>query len=158
MNRLGGNTTARLSFIPRKIQTAMPRLILFGDSDSIAVLNETGYPETIIRNIRNGLWKPKLPDTTGPFQAFYNGETIIVTRHPSEPKKMADIHLTPHELCVLRGLVDGLGDQQIALVNQMKLRMVRHYVTKLKVKLRASSREQLVAYAVALGLVEVVLE
>ncbi len=133
----------------------MPRVILFGDSDSITLFNETGSPDTIIRNIQSGLWQPKLPDPTGPYHAFYNGDTIIVTRRPTETKKKSPIYLSPHERIVLQGMADGLIDPQIALVYGLKLRMVRHFVTKLKEKLKSATREQVVAQAVSLGLIDV---
>ncbi len=133
----------------------MPRVILFGESDSITLFNETGSPDAIIRSIQSGLWQPKLPDLTGAYQAISTGDTIIVIRRPSETNKKGNIHLSPHEQIVLQGLADGLGDQQIALVHGMKLRMVRHFVTKLKEKLKSATREQLVAQAVSLGLIDV---
>ncbi len=133
----------------------MPCIILFGDGDSVTLINESGSPDTIIRSIQSGLWQPKLPDPVGPFHAIYNGDTIIVTRRPNETRKKSKIRVTPHEQLVLEGLVNGLGDQQIAHVYGIKLRMVRHFVTNLKLKLKSATREQLVAYAVALGLVDV---
>lgn len=133
----------------------MPRIILFGDGDTVTLLNESGSPDTIIRSIQSGLWQPKLPDPVGPFQAIYNGDTIIVTRRPNDTNKKSKLRVTPHEQYVLEGMVNGLGDQQIAHVYGIKLRMVRHFVTNLKLKFKASTREQLVAHAVALGLVDV---
>ena len=133
----------------------MPRVILFGESDSITLINETGAPDAIIRNIQSGLWRPKLPDLTGPYQAIYNGDTIIVTPRPNETNKKSSIRLTHHEQIVLQGLADGLIDQQIALVYGMKLRMVRFFVTKVKEKLKSATREQVVAQAVFLGLIDV---
>ena len=133
----------------------MPRIILFGDGDCVALLNEAGSPDTILRSIQNGLWQPKLPDPTGPYQAIYNGDTIIVTRRSREPKTLRKISITQHEQLILEGLVNGLGDQQIALTSGIKLRMVRHFVTNLKLKCKSATREQLIAHAVALGLVDV---
>ena len=121
----------------------------------MTLLNESGNPDAIIRSIHSGLWKPKLPDLTGPYQAIYNGDTIIVTRRPSESSKKSDIRLSPHELIVVQGMADGLIDQQITMVYGMKLRMVRFFVTKVKEKLNAATREQVVAKAVSLGLIEV---
>ena len=133
----------------------MPRIILFGDGETMTLLNESGNPDAIIRSIHSGLWRPKLPDLTGPYQAIYNGDTIIVTRRPSESSKKSDIRLSPHELIVVQGMADGLIDQQITMVYGMKLRMVRFFVTKVKEKLNAATREQVVAKAVSLGLIEV---
>jgi DNA-binding CsgD family transcriptional regulator len=86
---------------------------------------------------------------------MHHGDTIIVTRKPGEMTRKANIRLTPHELVVLQGLADGLVDQQIALINGMKLRMVRFFVTKVKEKLKSTTREQVVAQAVSLGLIDV---
>lgn len=133
----------------------MPRIILFGDGETITLLNESGNPDAIIRSIHSGLWRPKLPELTGPFQAIYNGDTIIVTHRPTECSKKSDIRLSPHELIVVQGMADGLIDQQITMVYGMKLRMVRFFVTKVKEKLNAATREQVVAKAVSLGLIEV---
>ena len=133
----------------------MPRIILFGDGGSVALLNEVGSPNTILRSIQSGIWQPKLPDPTGPYQAIYNGDTIIVTRRSRETKPPRKIPITQHEQLILEGLVNGLGDQQIALTSGIKLRMVRHFVTNLKLKCKSATREQLIAYAVALGLVDV---
>jgi DNA-binding CsgD family transcriptional regulator len=133
----------------------MPRVILFGDGETITLLNESGNPDAIIRSIQSGLWRPKLPDPTGPYQAIYNGDTIIVTRRLLESRKKSDVRLSPHELIVVQGMADGMIDQQIAMVYGMKLRMVRFFVTKVKEKLNAATREQVVARAVSLGLIEV---
>ena len=133
----------------------MPRVIFFGDGETITLLNESGNPDAIIRSIQSGLWRPKLPDPTGPYQAIYNGDTIIVTRRLLESRKKSDVRLSPHELIVVQGMADGMIDQQIAMVFGMKLRMVRFFVTKVKEKLNAATREQVVARAVSLGLIEV---
>jgi DNA-binding NarL/FixJ family response regulator len=133
----------------------MSRVIIFGESDSMTLIHEKGSPDAIIRSIQSGLWQPKLPDLNGPFQAVHHGDTIIVTRKPVEMNRKANIRLSPHEQVVLQGLADGLVDQQIALVNGMKLRMVRFFVTKVKEKLKSTTREQVVAQAVSLGLIEV---
>ena len=133
----------------------MPRVIIFGESDSITVINETGAPDAIIRNIQSGLWRPKLPDFIGPYQAMYHGDTIIVTRRPMDINRKSGVRLSHHEQIVLQGLADGLIDQQIALASGMKLRMVRFFVTKVKEKLKSATREQVVAQAVSLGLVDV---
>ena len=82
----------------------MPRVILFGDGETITLLNESGNPDAIIRSIQSGLWRPKLPDPTGPYQAIYNGDTIIVTRRLLESRKRSDVRLSPHELIVVQGM------------------------------------------------------
>lgn len=136
----------------------MPRIILFGEGDTVTLLNENGSPDTILRSIHSGIWQPKLPDPTGPYQAIYNGDTIIVTHRPAESAKKGKVRVTSHEQLVLEGMVNGLGDQQIAMVYGIKLRMVRHFVTNLKLKFKSTTREQLVAHAVALGVVDVTMK
>lgn len=152
------NDRTRTHLIYRKNIYRMPRIILFGEGDTVTLLNENGSPDTILRSIHSGIWQPKLPDPTGPYQAIYNGDTIIVTRRPAESAKKGKVRVTPHEQLVLEGMVNGLGDQQIAMVYGIKLRMVRHFVTNLKLKFKSTTREQLVAHAVALGVVDVTMK
>lgn len=152
------NDRARTHLTYRKNIYRMPRIILFGEGDTVTLLNENGSPDTILRSIHSGIWQPKLPDPTGPYQAIYNGDTIIVTRRPAESAKKGKVRVTPHEQLVLEGMVNGLGDQQIAMVYGIKLRMVRHFVTNLKLKFKSTTREQLVAHAVALGVVDVTMK
>jgi DNA-binding CsgD family transcriptional regulator len=133
----------------------MPRIILIGEGDTVTLLSETGSPDTLLRSIHSGVWRPKLPDLNGPYQGIINGDTIIVTRRHNEPAKIDNLRITAQEKHVLEGMINGLGDQQIALVYGIKVRMVRHFVANLRLKFKSATREQLVAQAVALGLVNV---
>jgi DNA-binding CsgD family transcriptional regulator len=130
----------------------LSRVVLIGENDTIGIFEEASHAETLIQRIQNGLWEPPALKFHGPFYTIKNGNTVVVTTLPqntSSPKKLS---LTPKEMNLLCGLATGLTDDQIAATSAIRPRTVRFYITRLKKRLGAITREHLVAKASLFGL------
>jgi DNA-binding CsgD family transcriptional regulator len=104
---------------------------------------------SLVSAINIGAYRFPLLPQPGPVYAVQYGDMVLVTRPaPGHPA----VNLTPREREVLTMLAEGLSLQQISYRLNVKLRTVHIYLARLRERLNAGTREQVVARAVALGL------
>ena len=104
---------------------------------------------SLVSAINVGAYRFPLLPLPGPVYAVQYGDMVLVTRPaPDHP----EVYLNPRERQVLTMLAEGLSLQQISYRLKVKPRTVNTYLARLKERLSAGTREQVVARAVALGL------
>ena len=130
----------------------MSRVVLIGENEAIGIFEEDLQTEALIQRIQNGLWTPPAFTLHGPFHTVKNGNTVVVTARPKNMPLLKKMSFTTKEMDILCGLATGLTDDQIAVTCGIKPRTVRFYITRLKKRLSAITREHLVAKASLLGL------
>jgi DNA-binding CsgD family transcriptional regulator len=131
---------------------SLSHVVYIGENNAIIVLHESTQTEILIQRIQMGLWEPPFQVHRGPFQAIRKGETLIVTPIQQNEPLHRRMCFTQTEARILRGLASGMSDEQLAMVCDIKPRTVRFYVSRLKDRLQAHTREHLVAKAGMLGL------
>ena len=130
----------------------MSRVVLIGEDEAIGIFEEDPQTEVLIQRIQNGLWTPPAFTLHGPFHTVKNGNTVVVTTRPKNMPLLKKMSFTTKEMDILCGLASGLTDDQIAATSGIKPRTVRFYITRLKKRLGAVTREHMVAKASLLGL------
>lgn len=130
----------------------LSHVVFIGENNAIIVLHETTQTEVLIQRIRMGVWQPPFQAHHGPFQTIQKGETLIVTPMQQNETIHRRMIFTQTECRILQGLASGMNDEQLAFVCDIKPRTVRCYVSRLKDRLHAHTREHLVAKAGMLGL------
>jgi DNA-binding NarL/FixJ family response regulator len=127
-------------------------VVFIAENNAIIVLHETIQPEVLIQRIQTGFWEPPFKAHRGPFQAFQKGDTLIVSPMQQNETIHRRMSFTTTEARILQGLACGMSDEQLGVVCNIKPRTVRCYVSRLKDRLHARTREHLVAKAGLLGL------
>ncbi|MFZ3070674.1 MAG: helix-turn-helix transcriptional regulator [Anaerolineaceae bacterium] len=133
----------------------MTQVFVFGDEDNVRVLEIPQTPEQITRTINQGNWEVYLGsvvDRSCIWQAAQAGNRVIITHAQTLPDT-TPIHLTPRENQVLQLLSGGFTAAQAAYRLHLDVRTVRGYITDMKAKFHAQTSEQVLAKAVALGMV-----
>jgi DNA-binding NarL/FixJ family response regulator len=128
------------------------RVLIFDTPDAFGVIDVDAPAERIVAAINKGSWEDYLPDVKGPAFARQQSNVVVVTRTPP----MAEAErpkLSRREQQVLVLLGEGLTTSQIGLRLGLRPRTIRMYVASLKAHLSAQNVQQLMARAVALGLV-----
>ena len=130
----------------------MTRVLIFNEPESFGVLEVDAPAKRVVMAINRGRWKEFLPDARGPLYARKQGDIVVVT-HSAQPKaeELPKLSRREHEVLVLLG--EGLTTAQIALRLGLRPRTIRGYVANMKARLSAHNIQQLVARAVALGLI-----
>jgi DNA-binding CsgD family transcriptional regulator len=130
----------------------MTRVLVFKATDAFGVIEVNAPAESIVAAINAGRSEDYLPDTEGPLFARKQGDVVVVTHHaPLKEIEYPKLSRREHQVLVLLG--EGLTTAQIALRLGLRPRTIRGYVAGMKVRLGAQNIQQLVARAVALGLV-----
>lgn len=130
----------------------MTKVLIFKHPDSFGVMEVELPPERIVREINQGRWDRLMSDVEGPLYARVQGDIVVVT--PSAPipvDQLPKLSRREHQVLVLVG--EGLTTAQIALKLGLRPRTIRGYVASMKDRLDAQNIQQLVARAVALGLI-----
>lgn len=130
----------------------MTKVLIFKHPDSFGVMEVELPPERIVREINQGRWDRLMSDVEGPLYARVQGDIVVVT--PSAPvpvDQLPKLSRREHQVLVLVG--EGLTTAQIALKLGLRPRTIRGYVASMKARLDAQNIQQLVARAVALGLI-----
>lgn len=130
----------------------MSQIVFIGENNAIIVMHEAIQTEVLIQRIQMGLWEPPFQAHRGPFHAIQKGETIVVVPAQQNESLQKRMGFTSTEVHVLQGLASGMGDEQLAVNCNIKPRTVRFYISRLKNRLNALTREHLVAKAGLLGL------
>jgi DNA-binding CsgD family transcriptional regulator len=130
----------------------MTRILIFNDPDTFGVMEVNAPAQRIVMAINRGRWDEFLPNARGPLYARQQGDIVVVTRcAPPKQEELPKLSRREHEVLVLLG--EGLTTAQIALRLGLRPRTIRGYVANMKVRLSAHNIQQLVARAVALGLI-----
>jgi DNA-binding CsgD family transcriptional regulator len=130
----------------------MTRILIFNDPDTFGVMEVNAPAQRIVMAINRGRWDEFLPNARGPLYARQQGDIVVVTRSaPPKQEELPKLSRREHEVLVLLG--EGLTTAQIALRLGLRPRTIRGYVANMKVRLSAHNIQQLVARAVALGLI-----
>jgi DNA-binding CsgD family transcriptional regulator len=130
----------------------LSRIVLIGEDDTISIFEETIQTEALIKRIHSGLWEPPVFTYHGPYLTIKKGNTLVVTTAPQDAAVSRHLSFSAMEMNILQGLATGLTDEQIAVTTCIKPRTVRFYITRLKKRLGAITREHLVAKAGGMGL------
>ena len=130
----------------------MTRVLIIKEPDSFGVIESAWPTERIIRAVNRGHYEGLLPGEQGPLYARQQGDVVVITHSPQVPEDEIP-HLSRREHQVLVLLGEGLTTAQIALRLELRPRTIRGYVANMKARLHAHNIQQLVARAVALGLV-----
>ena len=130
----------------------MSHVVFIGENNAIIVSHEATQAEVLIQRIQTGVWEPPFQAHRGPFQTIRKGETLIVIPAQQDEPLHRRMSFTPTERRILQGLASGMNDEQLAILCNIKPRTVRFYVSRLKDRLHARTREHLVAKAGLLGL------
>jgi len=130
----------------------MARVLIFKEPDSFGVIEVDAPAARITTAINRGRWEEYLPNTAGPLYARQQGEVVVVTDHaPLPASEVPRLSRREHQVLALLGA--GLTTAQIALKLGLRPRTIRGYVAGMKARLNAQNIQQLVARAVALGLI-----
>jgi DNA-binding CsgD family transcriptional regulator len=133
----------------------MPRILIFTNNCIYSVFESSDLPGQFVEKINAELNTMPGCSTSGSWQARLHNDLIIITstqNPPSEPLRIPRPALSEKEKAVLQCLADGDSVKEISLKLQAKPRMVRIYISQIKTKFRASTSEQTVGRAVALGI------
>lgn len=144
----------------RQIHKAQPEIKIlalssFQDEDSIKDMLKAGAIGYVLKN-------SPVDDLAHTIRAAHSGKSVFSSEVTkvllnSEPEKSAeptgDFELTPRELDVLRLLIKGHNNNQIASVLTISLSTAKFHVSSILSKLNASSRVEAVATAIENNLV-----
>ena len=129
----------------------MPQIV-FIDNNIAALTYETIRTEILVQQIQMGLWKPPLQVQRGPFRTIRLDETLVVYTITETEPLLRRMNFAPMEVRIIQGMAAGMSDDQLAISCGIKPRTVRFYVSKLKARLNANTREHLIAKVGVLGL------
>lgn len=104
--------------------------------------------------IYDGKWNPpQNVQIESPYLILNRGELTFLTNQ-DPPLVDLGATLSRQELCVLRYVANGDSLQQVACKLHIAIRTVRKHLDNAKMKLKAKSRDHLMAIAGSLGLVK----
>jgi len=130
----------------------MTRVLIFNEPDAFGVMEVDAPAQRIVIAVNRGRGDEFLPDARGALYARQQGDIVVVTRSaPPKQEELPRLSRREYEVLVLLG--EGLTTAQIALRLGLRPRTVRGYVASMKARLSAHNIQQLVARAVALGLI-----
>ena len=131
----------------------MTQVFLFVEGQGYRVLDVPEKAESVLRQVNAGNWQRYFPTERELLHADLDGERVIVTRR--QPQTTPNrLRITRREQQVLHLLAIGLNTQEIAKQIHLTERTVRSRISNLRGKLDAQTPEQLLAKAVAQGLIE----
>lgn len=130
----------------------MTRVLIFKEPHSFELTQVDAPAAKIVSAINRGQWDSYLRDLQSPVFARQQGDVVIVTHSAPVPEEdLPRLSRREHQVLVLLG--EGLTTAQIALKLNLSSRTIRGYVAAMKTRLSAQNIQQLVARAVALGLI-----
>ena len=130
----------------------MTRVLIIKDPEEFGVFDIDALPEEIVRTVNQGRTEVYFPDLHGRLFARQQAEVVVITgEKPELPSSLPKLSQREYEVLALLG--EGLTTAQIALELKLSQRTIRGYVAKMKKHLKAQNIQQLLAKAVALGLV-----
>jgi len=138
----------------------MTHVFLCDETGAYLFVEDPTPIQELKNDILHGTWSPSIPLPSTRINATARGELLIVVPDASPGRKPVTVvpRITARELQVLEGLTEGQSYKQMAAKYQISPRTVRDRVDRLKIKLNANSPIQVVAKAVALGLIKPRLE
>lgn len=130
----------------------MTRVLIFKESHSFALVQVDADAERIVSAINAGQGASYIKDLRSPVYAKQQGDVVIVTHNaPVDEMDLPRLSRREHQVLVLLG--EGMTNAQIALKLNLSSRTIRAYVAAMKTRFSAQNIQQLVARAVALGLI-----
>jgi DNA-binding CsgD family transcriptional regulator len=130
----------------------MTRVLIFKEPHSFELRQVDAPAEQIVSAINRGQWEQYLSALKSPVFARQQGDVVIVTHSAPIPEEdLPRLSRREHQVLVLLG--EGLTTAQIALKLNLSSRTIRGYVGAIKARFGAQNIQQLVARAVALGLI-----
>jgi DNA-binding CsgD family transcriptional regulator len=130
----------------------MTRVLIFKEPHSFELRQVDAPAEQIVSAINRGQWEQYLSGLEGPVFARQQGDVVIVTHSAPVPEEdLPRFSRREHQVLVLLG--EGLTTAQIALKLNLSPRTIRGYVGAMKARFGAQNIQQLIARAVALGLI-----
>lgn len=130
----------------------MTRVLIFNEPDAFGVMEVDAPAQRIVMAVNRGRGDEFLPDARGVLYARQQGDIVVVTRSaPPRQEELPRLSRREYEVLILLG--EGLTTAQIALRLGLRPRTIRGYVASMKARLSAHNIQQLVARAVALGLI-----
>ena len=130
----------------------MTRVLIFREPHCFTLIQVEAAAERIVSAINEGQGGLYIEDLGSPVYARQQGDVVIVTHNvPVEEIDLPRLSRREHQVLVLLG--EGLTNAQIALKLNLSSRTIRGYVAAMKTRFSAQNIQQLVARAVALGLI-----
>jgi DNA-binding CsgD family transcriptional regulator len=132
-------------------------LVIVLDEEGVVHLVEDPKPARQVKEkILAGSWATNFPLPGSPINVTIRGNSLIVAPNdaPTQPVIYAVPAITDREREALEGLAEGLAYKEIASRYKISPRTVRDRIERLKIKLNAVSPIQVVARAVALGMIQ----
>ena len=130
----------------------MTRVLIFKETHSFALIQVEAAAERLVSAINGGQGTLYIKDLPSPVYARLQGDVVIVTHNvPVDEVDLPRLSRREHQVLVLLG--EGLTTAQIALKLNLSSRTIRGYVAAMKTRFSAQNIQQLVARAVALGLI-----
>jgi DNA-binding CsgD family transcriptional regulator len=128
----------------------MTRLLFIPNPNILLWLEEAEPPDQLVESVLRGTWQPPAPYTSlaGKLDAYWQEGLVIATAVPLNPRPAESrprINRRSRE--ILKGLLDGLTTNQIALQLGVQPRTVLYYIAKLKKRFGAVTRAELIGKA-----------
>ena len=133
----------------------MTLLYILDEDTPIRILDLPDHPDLIVRRVNQGDWQPYLglePSLRQAWQAMRVGKAVLIIPPPA-PDSYPRFALKPRQVQILQAISAGLSQEETAFQLHLGLRAVRNQLKRLREVFHAGSNTQLVAYAVALGIV-----
>ena len=133
----------------------MTQVYIFAEEGGMQVRDFPQSPEQITTAINQGKWEDYLgydPAATKAWQATRVGRQVLVLS-PPPLTILPEIKPTPREYQILQCLCGGETVDQAAYQLHIDKRTVRYHLVRLRDRLKARTNAELLARAVALGLV-----
>jgi DNA-binding CsgD family transcriptional regulator len=129
----------------------MPVVVICDENGNFVIQSSPLKGIELARSILNGTWQqPEHLHIDPPYHIIQRGDLIFLT-NPNQEQRPSRPDLAPQEVQVLCCLGSGLSIEATAKKLHISVRTVRAYLEKLKEKLNAQSRDQLMAMAGYLG-------
>jgi len=127
----------------------MPSIVILSDDGEVLFQNVVADTTELQGILNNGLGVPGIPPST---PAIRHSQMVILVSQPVLPEKISP-KLTLKQAQVLQYLATSFTPEQIALNMNLSEESIRKYIKILKDKFKVESRDQLMAMAGYLGVV-----
>ena len=128
----------------------MPSIVAFNYDGEVIYQNTVDDFRELCQRIHDG---NILPDNVGSTPLVRMNSLIVLAQEPTKPKKEVT-KLTQKQCLVLQCLASSLTPKQTAVKMNLSEDSIREYIKILKKKFKTDSRDQLMAMAGYLGLID----
>lgn len=139
------NKTYVLFIKSKGISFIVTRVFYLPDELTVTILDVPQPAAWLLERLNSGAWSLPIPAPapSRQMQVVRLGDLILITALPIQ--FAAGLDLTPRQTQVLRGLMDGLTVQQIALRLNIAPRTVTYHIAQIKQRLGAGNLAQAVS-------------